>query len=86
MKNEPFNRKLEYTRVTRVKRKTVGVTLPPELIQKARKHGLNISRVCEEALSSIINHLEGGETEKGGFGTVGSEWRARRELNPGPTG
>ncbi len=86
MKNEPLNRKLEYTRVARVKRKTVGVTLPPELIQKARKHGLNLSRILEQALSDVINHLESVSLEKGGFGTVGSEWRARRELNPGPTG
>ncbi len=32
-------------------KKTVSVTLPQNLIEKARKQGLNISKVAEQALS-----------------------------------
>ena len=48
--------------ITRVKRrkktpkKTVGITLPPKLITEARKRKLNISRICEEALKSILDY------------------------------
>jgi len=51
------------TRITRAKprkrepRKTVGITLPPKLIEEARKKGLNISRICEEALKSVLEYL-----------------------------
>ena len=38
-------------------RKTVGITLPPKLIEEARKKGLNISRICEEALKSVLEYL-----------------------------
>ena len=47
---------------TRVKmdswKKTVGITLPRELIERARKRRLNLSRVMEQALSSILDYLE----------------------------
>jgi post-segregation antitoxin (ccd killing protein) len=47
---------------TRVKvndwRKTVGITLPQNLMERARKHGLNISKVTEQALSSILDYME----------------------------
>jgi post-segregation antitoxin (ccd killing protein) len=47
---------------TRVKvntwKKTVGITLPQTLIEKARIHRLNISRITEQALSSILDYLE----------------------------
>ena len=49
-----------FTRVKRHKktpRKTVGITLPPKLIEEARKHKLNISRICEQALQSVIEYL-----------------------------
>ena len=48
------------TRVKRQRktpRKTVGITLPPKLIEEARKKGLNISRICEEALKSVLDYL-----------------------------
>ena len=38
-------------------RKTVGITLPPKLIEEVRKKGLNISRICEEALKSVLEYL-----------------------------
>ena len=41
------------------RRKTVGITLPNNLVKKARKHKLNISKISEQALTSIIAYLEG---------------------------
>ncbi len=49
------------TQATRVKvtaKKTVGITLPQNLVKRARKHRLNISRVAEQALNSILDYLE----------------------------
>ena len=47
---------------TRVKlnnwRKTVGITLPQDLVERARKRKLNLSRISEQALSSILDYLE----------------------------
>lgn len=52
---------------TRVKvlsrKKTVGITLPRNLVEKARKHNLNISRITEQALSSILDYLEAQNTQ-----------------------
>jgi len=39
-------------------RKTVGITLSPNLIEEARKRNLNISRICEQALQSILEYVE----------------------------
>ena len=36
----------------------VQINLPPELVKKARKHGLNISKVCENALKDMIKRIE----------------------------
>jgi post-segregation antitoxin (ccd killing protein) len=36
----------------------VSINLPKELVSKARKHRLNISKTCEEALIVKINQLE----------------------------
>ena len=59
--NESYSsRKAETTRVKSRKKqakKTVGITLPPYLIKKARKHNLNISRITEQALISILEYL-----------------------------
>ena len=53
---------------TRVKvkprKKTVGITLPQNLIKRTREHGLNISRITEQALSSILDYLETQNNEK----------------------
>ena len=47
---------------TRVKvdawKKTVGITLPQNLLEKARKRNLNISRITEQALTSILDYME----------------------------
>lgn len=54
------SKKAETTRVKSRKKqakKTVGITLPPYLIEETRKRNLNISRICEQALSSILEYL-----------------------------
>jgi len=38
-------------------KKTVGITLPLNIIAEARKHNLNISRITEQALTSILDYL-----------------------------
>ena len=40
------------------KKITVGLYLNRKLVEKARDHGLNLSRVTEQALSSILDYLE----------------------------
>ena len=57
------SRKLGYTPRGRSHRQTeakttVGLYLSKFLVEKARKNGLNLSKILEEALSSIISHLE----------------------------
>ena len=37
---------------------TVSLYLSKKLVGKARKHGLNLSRVMENALTSILDYLE----------------------------
>lgn len=39
-------------------KKTVSITLPQKLIEKAKNQRLNISKVTEQALSSIIDYLQ----------------------------
>ncbi len=38
-------------------RKTVGITINPKILEKARNRNLNISRICEQALASIIDYI-----------------------------
>jgi len=53
------SKKPEDTRVkVKPQKKTVGITLPPYLIENARKHKLNISKTTEQALLSIIDYME----------------------------
>ena len=42
---------------------TVGVYLPKTLVEKAKKNKLNLSRILEEALSSILGYMEAQNTE-----------------------
>ena len=56
----------QFTRVKpqkREPRKTVGIALPLSLIEEARKNKLNISRICEQALQSILEYVEAQNTE-----------------------
>lgn len=43
---------------TKGRRDQVRITLSPELVEKAREYGLNISRITEQALLSILGCLE----------------------------
>jgi len=55
------SKKAEITRVKSRKKqakKTVGITLPPKLIEETRKHNLNISRITEQALVSILEYIQ----------------------------
>jgi len=44
-------------------KKTVGITLPINTVERARKHKLNISRITEQALLSILDYLETQNTQ-----------------------
>jgi hypothetical protein len=53
------NKKAGNTRVkVKQRKKTVGITLPLGIVKRARKHNLNISRITEQALLSILDYLE----------------------------
>ena len=70
---------------------TVSITLPPNLVVKARELGLNISRIAENALKDYIKRLEHPKTETNGSRFLGKAsllkeglWEGRgRDLNPG---
>lgn len=57
--NQNYSSKSELT--TRVKvrawKQTVGITLPRNLVERARNQGLNISRIAEQALSSVLDYI-----------------------------
>ena len=73
------------------KKATVGITLPPEMVRKAREYGLNISKICENALKIYIKRLEESETEtNGGADSIRASRSPEfpeilgRDLNPRP--
>ena len=69
------------------KRKNVVITLDPELVEKAKELGLNISRVCENALIQAVNALESVFNDKGdSLGTVGSRLEPRAGFEPATRG
>ena len=43
---------------------TVSVYLSKNLVEKAKKNGLNLSKILEDALSSILNYIETQKCEK----------------------
>jgi len=63
--------------------KTVGITLPINLVQKARKYGLNISFLARKALIEEINRIEGRLSKTA---SNSQEWWAGRDLNSRPSG
>jgi post-segregation antitoxin (ccd killing protein) len=46
-----------------VNKTTVSLYLAKELVEKARNHRLNLSRIAEQALSSILDYLEAKNSE-----------------------
>jgi post-segregation antitoxin (ccd killing protein) len=68
---------------------TVSLYLSKNLVKRAREHRLNISRVTEQALSSILDYLETQNNEKNSqFLDKASfpkkVWWTGRDLNPRP--
>ncbi|MGB9915622.1 MAG: type II toxin-antitoxin system CcdA family antitoxin, partial [Candidatus Bathyarchaeales archaeon] len=86
-----LNHSSKMGQITRVKtqkiepRKTVGITLPPSLIEEARKRNLNISRICEQALQSIIEYMEAQKItapEKEALSSFGEAFLQRKGSVP----
>jgi hypothetical protein len=48
----------------RATKTTVSLYLNRKLVEKARNHRLNLSRITEQALSSILDYLEAQNVEK----------------------
>ena len=65
-------------------KKNVMIRIDAELVEKAKELGLNISKVCENALNHAINALEQVfyENKANNLRTVGSWWCSGRDLNP----
>ena len=64
-------------------KKRVMVNLPPELVEKARRYGLNFSKILENALREYIRRLEvetGGKKENCIF--LGSKKCGGWDSNP----
>ena len=45
-------------------KKTVGIALSPRFIAEVRKHNLNINRIIEQALTSIVEYPAHGNESK----------------------
>ena len=69
----------------------VNLTMNKEVVEKAKKLGLNISQFCENALKEAIDLLEQRKSKtvtNGGYTDTRSVsprkvWCGRRDLNPG---
>ena len=65
--------------------KTVGITLPINLVQKARKYGLNISFIARKALIAEIQRIEAKNVDgRAKRDSNSQEWWGRPDLNRGP--
>ena len=71
---------------TRVKvnawKKTVGITLPQNLIEQARIHKLNLSRITEQALNSILDYLQTQNTETNSEFLSPGSFQKKAEAGP----
>ena len=64
--NDYSSKKIKNTRVkVKSRKKTVGITLPQSIIERTRKHNLNISKITEQALISILDYLEPQNNNQG---------------------
>ena len=65
-------------------KKTVSITLRRELLERARKRSLNLSRITEQALASILDYLDTqNEQTSSHFLSPGS---FRKKVDAGPPG
>ena len=66
------------------KKKRTTLTIDTEVLNKAHEIGLNVSQFCETALKHGITALEStvykNYVEKGGIGTVGSDYGSPGEV------
>jgi len=62
------------------------IRIDADLVEKAKEMGLNISKICENALIKAVKALEQifSQNKGGNLGTVGSWWWTRGDLNPRP--
>jgi len=77
-----------------------NILIEEAVLRKAQELGINVSKATENYLKILIEAIEKTNTQiaqknqklpskEEGIGNVVSDkdcWRARRELNPGPTG
>jgi post-segregation antitoxin (ccd killing protein) len=64
-------------------RRTVGLTINPRLLEEARNRNLNLSRIFEQALQSILEYIpQEKQTESSEFLSPGSFLK----KEAGPTG
>ena len=85
-----------FTRVTQSRkqaRKTVGLTINPRLLEEARNRNLNLSRIFEQALASILDYIPQenttvssksltlGSLQEKRFWAGSSVWHERRIRN-----
>ena len=71
------------SKITRLK--TVGITLPINLVKKARKYGLNISFLARKALIQEIQRIEAKNVDGRLKGASNSQpWWGRGDLNSRP--
>ena len=67
-------------------KKKVTIRIEKDLAEKAKKLGLNISKVSENALKDMIEHLEQPKTENTPSTNLvddpKKQWRGVRDLNP----
>ena len=49
---------------------TVSLYLNRKLVEKARNHRLNLSRITEQALSSILDYLETQKSDKSSYYSI----------------
>jgi post-segregation antitoxin (ccd killing protein) len=64
-----------------VNKKSIMVYLDPKIVAEARELGLNISRICENALKMAIEQLK--PLYKKNSAENYERWCGRRDLNPG---
>ena len=54
----------------RMAKKNLMITVEEDLIKQAKELGLNISKICENALKIYISRLQGANTEIGNLGSA----------------
>jgi hypothetical protein len=64
------------------RRKTVGLTIRPELLEKAREMNLNISKTLEKSLEQLIEAQNGSFLNECSFPKK-ILWCSGRDSNPG---